>query len=374
MRLNRKCKFGSKMRKEVMDKQQNALAFEVLEYYRNHRRILPWRENPQPYYIWLSEVMLQQTRVDTVIPYFERFISTLPDIAALSEAKEEVLLKLWEGLGYYSRVRNLQKAAKMLVTEYGGKLPSEKRELMKLPGIGAYTAGAISSIAFGKKETAVDGNLIRIGSRLMAYEGSISNADGKKKMEEFWEKLLPEEKAGDFNQAVMDIGARICLPNSVPLCDLCPLNTFCTACQNGNPMDYPKKELKKARKVEEKTVFLLFLEDRIALEKREDTGLLAGMWQFPMTTGHLSEEEALKWIEGRGLYAVRIQSGPSAKHIFSHIEWRMVSWQIRLDPFRVCENCSELFWTEREQIDQLALPTAFKRYREEARHLKRYRK
>lgn len=372
------------------------IAEKALAYYYANRRILPWRENPAPYHVWISEIMLQQTRVDTVIPYFERFTRTFPTIADLANAPEDQLLKLWEGLGYYSRARNLQKAARIVVNEYGGELPAEKTELLKLPGIGSYTAGAIASIAFGKKETAVDGNLIRIGSRLLAYDGTISNAQGKRKMEDLWQNLLPDENSGDFNQAMMDIGATICLPNGTPLCLLCPIREHCKAFEEGDPTKYPKKELKKARRIEEKTVLILQAGDEFLFEKREDGGLLGGMLQFPMLSGHLSRLEVLEYLSDKNFYPVRIRSGAKSKHIFSHIEWRMISWEVQLsssekepsssDPI-VCEEVSdfapgntqekenlpllqshrpiekEMIRIRGEEIDQITLPTAFRTYR-----------
>ncbi|MDO5061907.1 MAG: A/G-specific adenine glycosylase [Peptostreptococcaceae bacterium] len=316
-----------------MNKNLKKLSAKVLSHYKKNRRILPWREDPTPYHVWISEIMLQQTRVDTVIPYFERFVQTFPTIRALAEGDEDTLLKLWEGLGYYSRARNIHKAAKLIVDKHQGEMPGSKEELLRLPGIGPYTAGAIASIAFGKKETAVDGNLIRVGTRLLAYDRSVVNAEGKRDLENFWASLLPEKNAGDFNQAIMDIGATICLPNGDPLCLICPINEFCTAFELGLQTDFPKKEVKKPRRVEKKTILLLFCEDKILLEKREDQGLLRGMWQFPMIDGHLSEDEARDHLQKNGLSAIRIHQGPRAKHIFSHIEWHMIAWEVRLDPF-----------------------------------------
>ncbi|MDO5095441.1 MAG: A/G-specific adenine glycosylase [Peptostreptococcaceae bacterium] len=354
----------------MMNKNYDGLAEKALSYYYAHRRFLPWRENPTPYHVWISEIMLQQTRVDTVIPYFNRFIENFPTIMDLANAPEDKLLKLWEGLGYYSRARNLQKAAKVLLDNYDASLPSDKSELMKLPGIGAYTAGAISSIAFGKSETAVDGNLIRIGSRLMAYRDSVSNAQGKKVMENFWLHLLPEKHAGDFNQAMMDLGATICLPNSEPLCLLCPIREYCLAFELGNPTDFPKKEIKKPRRIEEKTVFLLRFEEKILLQKRENGGLLGGLLQFPMADEHLQENDALSFLQNRGLVPIRIKAGVHAKHIFSHIEWRMISWEVVLDPFVVMENPKNDFdnsiWVEQTQLDEITLPTAFRKFRKRA--------
>lgn len=388
-----------------MNKKYQKLSAKVLSYYRQKRRILPWREDPTPYHVWISEIMLQQTRVDTVIPYFERFVKTFPTIRALAEGDKDTLLKLWEGLGYYSRARNIHKAARIVVEQYGGELPDNKEELMKLPGIGSYTAGAIASIAFGKKETAVDGNLIRVGARLLAYDRSVTNTEGKRDLENFWASLLPED-AGDFNQAIMDIGATICLPNVGPLCTICPISEFCIAFEHGSQTDLPKKTTKKPRRIEKKTIFLLYFEDEILLEKRSDSGLLRGMWQFPMIDGHLSEDEARDHLKSSGLSAIRIHRGPQAKHIFSHIEWHMVAWEIELDPFESREanpivseqtaegsrskvhetgfyydgpkkislptdpNRADLLWIEPDGLDEITLPTAFRIYRQRAKELR----
>ncbi len=339
----------------------NEIKARALEYYVKNRRILPWRENPTPYYVWVSEIMLQQTRVETVIPYFERFIEAFPTIEALAMSEEETLLKLWEGLGYYSRARNLQKAAKMVLQENGGKLPENKVELMKLPGIGAYTAGAIASICYGKKETAIDGNLIRIGSRLCAYSGLTDTAQGKRLIEEFWKNLLPEKNAGDFNQAIMDIGATICLPNGEPLCERCPLQEYCEAYSQGNPTDFPIKKEKKSKRIEDKTVFVLRCENKLLLEKRPERGLLGGLLQFPMCDGHLDEKESLEYWRSKGFVPIRIQASFAAKHIFSHIEWRMISWEIVVDPFQVMED--DGIWVDVDKLDEITLPTAFRSWR-----------
>lgn len=350
------------------NQERKEFAEKVLTYYRSHRRVLPWREHPLPYYVWLSEIMLQQTRVETVIPYFERFVKKFPTIKDLAKGEEEDLMKLWEGLGYYSRARNLQKAAKEIVRNYDGSLPSSKKELMSLPGIGPYTAGAIASIAFGNRETAVDGNLIRVASRILSYGDSVTKVSGKKIIEHFWQEVLPQKNAGDFNQAIMDIGSTICLPNGTPRCELCPISSHCRAYQNGNPMDYPKREEKKPRRIEEKTVWILYRDEEIAFEKRERDGLLAEMWQFPMAEGHLDEEEARAWLLERDFFAIRMVKGPVAKHVFSHIEWKMVSWKVFLDNISVNEHSTDDFsWFSKQEMDEITLPTAFRKFREEVR-------
>lgn len=362
----------------------NDIAVKLLEYYYTNRRILPWRENPLPYYVWLSEIMLQQTRVDTVIPYFNRFIESFPSIRALADAKEEDLMKLWEGLGYYSRARNLQKAAKLLVDFHNAQLPRTKSELLKLPGIGDYTAGAISSIAFGENEVAIDGNLIRIASRLNAFSDSTKTSHGKKYIQSYWQEILPEGKAGDFNQALMDLGATICLPNAKPLCLICPIRSHCIAFEQGNPQDYPKKEPKKEKRVESKTVFILYHEGQILLEKRKPGGLLGGLLQFPLYDGHLSKEEVVRYLSDKGFHPLRIQRSIDAKHVFSHIQWNMISWEIELDPFLVEEKplnfilhlpekeyreyllskeTTHSVWIDQSSLNQVTLPTAFRAFR-----------
>lgn len=316
--------------------EEGVFARALLAWYGRCRRKLRWREDPRPYYIWVSEIMLQQTRIETVKDYFDRFVEALPDTAALSACPEEKLMKLWEGLGYYSRARNLQKAARIVEERYGGKLPSERKELEALPGIGPYTAGAIASIAFGKAETAVDGNVIRVMSRILALEENTGLRQTKEKIGEETRRRLPADRPGDFNQAMMDVGATICLPSGAPLCGRCPLNSFCEAAARGNPQDYPKMPEKPPRKTEEKTIFLLLREGRIALVRGPEKGVLKGMWGLPSAGKRLSREEAAEWIaretgvpeEDLGL----IRQAPEAKHIFTHLEWHMSGWLAELPP------------------------------------------
>ncbi|MDO5715284.1 MAG: A/G-specific adenine glycosylase [Tissierellia bacterium] len=338
---------------------------EILNFYGERGRSLPWRSQPLPYYIWISEIMLQQTRVETVIEYFNRFVKNFPTIEALARAPIEEVLKSWEGLGYYSRARNIHKTANILVADYQGQLPRKYQELLQLPGIGPYTAGAISSIAFGKSETAIDGNFIRVGSRLMAYEGSTKNTAGKKIIDEFWRFLLPEQAPGHFNQGIMDLGATICLPNGMPLCEECPVAFCCKAHQYGRELDFPKKEVKKKRRMEKKTLFLMRENDYIALEQRKNKGLLAGLWQFPMVNGHLSLEEGRKWLEKQELPALRIEKSIEYKHIFSHVEWDMISYLVRLEPWLVMDHEGRSFsWKQEKELEKLTLPTAFRPFRE----------
>lgn len=314
-------------------KNQNILeeiAEPLLAWYDKDHRKLPWRENKDPYRIWVSEIMLQQTRVEAVKPYFARFMERFPTIEALSNAEDDVLLKCWEGLGYYSRARNLKKAAIMIMEEYGGQMPDTWNELQKLPGIGSYTAGAIASIAFNRLVPAVDGNVLRIISRLRMDGEFITLAAVKKRVETELMEVMPK-RAGDFNQALMELGAVVCIPNGEPKCDICPWGKICLAKKHGCMAEYPKKEPKKKRKIEYKTVLVLKHGENVAIHKRPDKGLLAGLYELPMLEGHLQERDVIDMLQDKGLYPIRIEKLPSAVHIFSHKEWHMNAYAVRID-------------------------------------------
>lgn len=307
------------------------IAKPLLTWYDSGRRILPWREDPTPYHVWLSEIMLQQTRVEAVKPYYDRFICRLPDIESLASVEEEELLKLWEGLGYYNRARNLKKSAIQISTEYGGKMPEDYDKLMELTGVGSYTAGAIASIAFGKPVPAVDGNVLRILSRLRADDRDIMDTKVKKAIEEELRAVIPRERPGDFNQALMELGATVCVPNGSPKCGQCPWKEICQAKRQGNASEYPKKRAKKARSIEKKTVLLIQYEQRIALNKRPSEGLLAGMYEFPSIEGHQEEKKVIAYLKRLGVMPLRIRRLEPAKHIFTHKEWHMTGYYIRVD-------------------------------------------
>lgn len=311
------------------------IAAPLLAWYDRGRRILPWREEPTPYHVWLSEIMLQQTRVEAVKPYYDRFLQALPDIESLAAADEERLLKLWEGLGYYNRVRNLKKAAQILVSEYGGQMPDDYEKIVSLPGIGSYTAGAISSIAFGKARPAVDGNVLRILSRLRADDRDILNANVKKSVEEELADVMPSDRPGDFNQALMELGAMVCIPNGAPRCDVCPWNKLCRARAEGRTGEFPQKARKKPRSIEEKTILVIQDAERVALRKRPAKGLLAGMYEFPSMEGHCGEERVLAYLRELGLSPLRIRELPPAKHVFTHKEWHMTGFLVRVDELAV---------------------------------------
>lgn len=305
----------------------------ILIWYDGHKRMLPWREDRNPYRVWVSEIMLQQTRVEAVKPYFDRFMKELPDVKRLAAAEEDRLLKLWEGLGYYNRVRNMQKAAKIITEEYGGGFPEEYDLLVKLPGIGSYTAGAVASISFGKKVPAVDGNVLRILSRLLLYEEDVLSQKAKNEARDALMPLMPEERSGDFNQALMELGATVCLPNGTPRCMECPWREMCLARQKGVWQEYPKKAAKKPRKAERKTVFVIGDGQRILLHKRPPRGLLAGMYELPNADCELDEEGSVAKVREMGFSPLRIQPLGEAKHIFTHKEWHMKGYRVLVEPF-----------------------------------------
>lgn len=300
------------------------------EWYGRNKRSLPWREEQNPYYIWVSEIMLQQTRVEAVKPYFKRFIAALPDVNALAACPEDQLLKLWEGLGYYNRVRNMQKAACAIRDKYGGSFPREYEELKKLSGIGSYTAGAIASIAFGRPVPAVDGNVLRVLARLREDDRDISSQTVKNSVERELLPLMPKENPGEFNQALMELGAMVCLPNGRPQCEICPLQTLCRAHGTGRELDFPRKKSPKERRVEDHTILLIQDGSHLVFQKRPSRGLLAGLYEFPNLLGHLERQEVLDWVEEAGFLPLHIQPLESARHIFSHVEWRMIGYAVRV--------------------------------------------
>lgn len=337
---------------------------DLLRWYDSSRRILPWREDPSPYRVWVSEIMLQQTRVEAVKPYFERFTARFPDIASLAAASEDELLKLWEGLGYYNRVRNMKKAAGEIMDNFGGSMPVSPEELLKLTGIGNYTAGAIASIANGVAVPAVDGNVLRVLSRYRADDRDMTDPKVRNSVEEFLREQIPQDRPGDFNQALMEIGAMVCLPNGKPKCEECPLSGNCQAFRLGKQLEYPVKKEKIRRKTEERTVLLIQDGKRTAIRKRPDSGLLAGMYEFPSIEGKKKQEEVLALLKEKGLNVIRIRKLPSAKHIFTHKEWHMTGYAVRVDelePF--AGEWDGLFFAEKEETEEkYPIPAAFAAY------------
>lgn len=328
----------------------------LLRWYGANARDLPWRHSREPYRVWLSEIMLQQTRVDTVIPYYQRFLLKAPDIPALAALEEERLLKLWEGLGYYSRARNLQKAARLIMERYVGRFPEQHTDIRALPGIGDYTAGAIASICFNQPTPAVDGNVLRVAARL-TRTANVDTPAAKRAVSAALAAVYPEENRGDFTQALMELGAVVCLPNGPPLCGGCPLAELCAARQAGDMSAYPAKKEKPARKAQDMTVFVLTCGNEVALQKRRDDGLLAGLWQLPNVPGLLDEQAALDTVRAWGAEPLSVAERTTHKHIFTHIEWRMRCYRIS------CGAKADAFaWASAEQIGgQYALPTAFRK-------------
>lgn len=344
------------------------IAAPLLAWYDRGRRILPWRESPTPYHVWISEIMLQQTRVEAVKPYYDRFLETLPDIESLAGVEEEKLLKLWEGLGYYNRARNLKKAAEKIVIDYEGQMPGEYEELIKLQGIGSYTAGAISSIAFCKAVPAVDGNVLRILARLRMDERDILDARVKKEIEAELSEVMPKQRPGDFNQALMELGAMVCVPNGAPKCGDCPWTAFCEAKKAGRIMEFPHKAPKKARKIEKKTILVIRDEDKVALHKRAAKGLLAGMYEFPSMEGERTQEEVLAYLKTLGLVLVRIENLPFSKHIFTHKEWHMTGYAVRVDELERMQPKGNLLFVTPDEIEkEYPVPSAFAAYMDSVR-------
>ncbi|MBQ3489965.1 MAG: A/G-specific adenine glycosylase [Clostridia bacterium] len=331
----------------------------LLLWYEKNKRILPWRVNPSPYHVWISEIMLQQTRIEAVIPYYERFLQEIPDVASLAAVSDDKLMKLWEGLGYYSRARNLKKAACTVMEKYGGKLPDSAEALRCLSGIGDYTAGAIASISFGKPEPAVDGNVLRVIMRYLGKTDDISLQSTKKKTAAALRTVYPTgESAKNLTQAIMELGESVCIPNGQPKCENCPLSALCTAKAENLTDSIPVKSPKKPRKQEPKTVFLLSCRGKYAIRKRPETGLLAKLWEFPNTESALSEEEAFVYLSSLGLSPIGISSCGDAVHIFTHIEWHMTGYTAE------CLYPSENFiWKSAEEIlSDYAIPSAFRAY------------
>ncbi len=336
----------------------------LLDWFKYNARILAWREEPLPYYVWVSEIMLQQTRVEAVKGYFDRFITALPNIKALAEADEEILLKLWEGLGYYNRVRNLQRAAQVVVKDFGGELPPDYETLLTLPGIGEYTAGAIASIAFQIPVPAVDGNVLRVTKRISGSFDDITKNSVKKELWQDLIKVTPKDKPGNFNQSLMELGATVCLPNGKPLCEKCPVMHLCKAFHEDNVMKIPVKPPKKERRKEDRTILLLEYQHRFALRKRESKGLLAGLWELPGVEGTLHKEEIQSMVSRMGIKIAGLSELGKAKHIFSHVEWHMIGYHIRLsDDIIKKEMFQHCLWvSEGDMKEQYSIPNAFSAY------------
>ena len=334
----------------------------LVDWYRIHKRDLPWRNSPTPYHVWVSEIMLQQTRVEAVKPFYARFLNELPDIKSLAEAEEDKILKLWEGLGYYNRVRNMQKAAQQVMETHGGEFPADYEAIRNLTGIGNYTAGAISSFAFGIPKPAVDGNVLRVISRITENYDDIMKASVRTKVEKELEEVIPADAASDFNQGLIELGAIVCVPNGAPKCEECPVAHLCKAKANGTQLELPVKSKAKARKIEEKTVFIFKDGENVAIRKRPAKGLLASLYELPNVEGHLTEKEALEYSQKIGLAPLHIKKLGEAKHIFSHVEWHMIGYAIKVDELE--KSCTEkmLFIHPEEVENEYPIPAAFEKY------------
>ena len=337
-----------------MDTPLQQLPMPLLLWYREHARELPWRSHPTAYRVWISEIMLQQTRVAAVLDYYRRFLEAAPTVEALAALPEDQLMKLWQGLGYYSRARNLQKAARRIVEEQGGLLPNTYDAIRALPGVGDYTAGAIASIAFGLPTPAVDGNVLRVVARVTGDGDDISTPAMKKKITAALAELIPLDAPGDFNQAMMELGATVCLPNGAPLCDRCPAAAFCRARLEDRTGTLPVKAAKKARRVEERTVYLVFYEKKVALRRRPARGLLAGLWEYPNECSGGTDWPLCWGISGP------LRRGGTGKHIFSHIEWHMTAQILEAESGALPPGW--VWASSRELRDVYAVPNAFQAF------------
>ena len=327
----------------------------LLDWYHENHRTLPWRSDPTPYHVWVSEIMLQQTRVAAVLEYYRRFMDALPTVEDLAAVEEDVLLKLWQGLGYYNRARNLQKAAKIVVEQYGGQFPGTYEELLRLPGIGEYTAGAIASIAFGQCVPAVDGNVLRVITRITGDEGDITRPDTKKRIRGLLMDTMPAAFPGTYNQALMELGALVCLPNGAPDCEHCPVSALCTAHREGRTDRIPVKAPKPPRKAESRRVYLIVHDGKVALRRRPERGLLARLWEFPneLTRRRRSPRREPDFAASLTF----LEEGPTGKHIFTHREWHMSSGFYAAPSPALPEGW---VWADAEELETVyAVPNAF---------------
>lgn len=343
-----------------MHEELEQLTLPLLMWYQEHKRDLPWRNDPQPYRVWVSEIMLQQTRVAAVLDYYRRFMDALPTVEDLAEVPEDALMKLWQGLGYYSRARNLQKAAKMVAER--GVFPDTYEGLLALPGVGDYTASAIASAAFGRREAAVDGNVLRVVMRIADCGADIAEPKVKAAVRGAVQAVMPEkaEEIRIFNQAMMELGATVCGPNGEPKCGVCPAQDFCLACAHGTAMALPVKKAKKARRAEEKTVYVLVKEGKVALRQRGEGGLLAGLWEFPNVPGTLEEQDAPGPLKEWGLVPKAWKKKLTAKHIFTHVEWHMTGYVLEV------EGEGPFLWADAAELTAHAVPSAFGKFYAEA--------
>ena len=329
----------------------------LIGWYELNKRELPWRIDKDPYHVWISEIMLQQTRIEAVIRYYERFTRELPDIQSLAEVDDDRLMKLWEGLGYYSRARNLKKAARMILSDFGGTFPKKYSEIITLPGIGEYTAGAIASICFDEPVTAVDGNVLRVITRVTGDRSNVLLPETKKRITATLREIIPPQ-SGAFNEGLMELGETVCLPNGAPLCEQCPIKNECIAYQKELTDEIPVRIKALKRKTAKKTVFLITADDgRIAIEKRPERGLLSGLYQLPNVDGYYSDKELYNILRDWGMHAQAIAFHKEAKHVFTHIDWYMKAYRVTV----ATPNDRFLWVTEEELNTAYSLPTAFRK-------------
>lgn len=330
----------------------------LLTWFDGNKRALPWRRDQEPYHVWLSEIMLQQTRVEAVIPYYERFLRACPTVQALAALPEDSLLKLWEGLGYYSRARNLQKAARLVCDRFDGAFPQDFDALRALPGVGEYTAGAVGSISFGLAVPAVDGNVLRVTARLDNDSRPVTDLKIRREMTERVRRILPQDRAGDFNQALMELGATICLPNGAPKCGGCPVQYQCSAYEAGTALALPVRASKKARRIEGRTILMLRAGEMVGLRRRPKQGLLAGLWELPSYEGALSPEQTRQALADQGVQVRQLLTLRPAKHVFTHIEWHMTGYYVELE--RAADGFT---WVTPDALrGAYALPSAFRSF------------
>ncbi|MBQ9009690.1 MAG: A/G-specific adenine glycosylase [Clostridia bacterium] len=335
-----------------------SFARKIIDWYDRGHRMFPWRETKDPYRIWVSEIMLQQTRAETVVSYYNRFIALFPTLEALANAGEDELLKAWEGLGYYSRARNLKKCAVLLVTEYQGRFPDTPEQLLQLPGIGPYTAGAIASIAFGRKCSAVDGNVLRVMARVEGIEEDIRRPEVVRRIRERTDARLPDQDCDRFSNAMMELGACICVPKH-PRCEACPVADLCTAWKTGCQGELPVRSRAKPQRVEKRDILLLYSDNRVLI-LRQNEGLLEGLYSFPNLSGWLSEEEHLSFLHSHGMDGQLLGEREPARHVFSHVIWEMRIYEYRITR----ENGSYGGWANGQDLQRLPMATAIKKARQ----------
>lgn len=325
----------------------------LLNWYRDNKRELPWRFDKDPYHVWISEIMLQQTRIEAVLSYYKRFMTQLPTISSLAKVDEDKLLKLWEGLGYYNRARNLKKAAVIIMEEYEGVFPTTYSEIIKLPGIGEYTASAICSICFGEKQVTVDGNVMRVFTRFYNDSSNVSKDSTKKNIRDFLLSVVPDD-AGDFNEGLMELGEVICIPNGIPRCSICPLREECQSNKNANYFLFPVKDEKKMKEEMEMTVIIPIWNNQTIVRKRKNPGLLHNLYEFPNVLGSKSIFE-IKDLSSEFGKVFDIQKSITYTHVFTHRKWKMQAYFVFLESV----NCRSLFHSISDIEEKFALPTAF---------------